>query len=79
MQPIWLNTLSSWAKGHNYKLASAKYAIWKKGPFSWTTMTSQGVYSIVVIDTSGNFKSGWARISNWPNCDVDSNVEVYCD
>ena len=79
MQPIWYNTLILWAKKNDFELSAVKYMIWKKGPFSWTTVTSQGVYYITVTDKSGNQRKGWARVSNWSTGNEDSNVEIHWD
>jgi hypothetical protein len=79
MQPTWRNTLLSWAKKNDFELSTVKFVIWNKGPFSWTTVTSQGVYYIIVTDKSGNQRRGWVRVSNWLNGNVDSNVEIHWD
>jgi hypothetical protein len=53
--------LDQWAESNGYRIASAEFCWFRRGPFFWTTSKSQTVYRITVMDSKGHSRSCWAR------------------
>lgn len=79
MQRVWRETLSSWAEKNGYQLSEVTFTASAKGPFTWTTVRTQGIYRVIITDKSGSHRGAWVRVSNWPSGDRSSNVEIRWD
>ena len=71
--------INQWAEANGYQIVSAEYCWLRRGPFFWTTNSSQTVYRVTVVDSSGRSRSGWARCgSRWKGLRSD-RVDVRWD
>ena len=71
--------LDRWAAQHRYRILSAEYRNFARGPFFWTSREEQAVYRVTVEDTSGRVRSGWVRCGSWMLGVWSSQVKVRWD
>ena len=51
----------AWLASDGYDIVQMQHRWVRQGPLFWTTTRSQIVYRVVVRDTSGGQRAGWAR------------------
>jgi hypothetical protein len=54
--------LKNWAKNNGLKILHSKARIFFCGPFTWSSLRHQTVYSIRVRDQGGRERSGWVCV-----------------
>ena len=72
--------LERWADRNFYTLVSAEHRFWMKGPFFFRSNNGNAVYYIVVQNTTGGTKRGFARCGSfWWGMWLSDEVTVEWD
>ena len=57
--------LERWVDDQGYSLVAVKLALFRKGPYTWTSSNAQIVFRITILDKQGQERTGWVRCGHW--------------
>ena len=58
-------SLERWVDDQGYSLVAGKLALFRKGPYTWTSSNAQMVFRITILDERGQERTGWVRCGSW--------------
>jgi hypothetical protein len=57
--------VNAWMEERGYTILRAERRSMRRGPYGWLASENQLVYYLVVEDTNGQQRTGWARCGGW--------------
>ena len=54
-------SLERWVDDQGYSLVAGKLALFRKGPYTWTSSNAQMVFRITILDKQAQERTGWVR------------------